>query len=247
MVKNDYVGHNEDAGNPWYTTPGQLAAQNGNVFVSSWLGTTDQRAIDFWMSAPFHAISIVDPQLYETGFGSYREAIGLWKMAATLDVGRGRGVVPDGTQFPIAFPSDGGTTSLLSYLGGEFPDPLTSCPGYSPPTGPPIMLQIGSGDLIPSVTHVELTKNGNTVGICHFNETNYLNPDSYTQYQGRWILGSRDAIVIMPRQPLVPASTYMVQVVSNGTSYEWSFATLADADALDAMPGELVRIGSIGE
>lgn len=246
MVKNDYVGHTEDPANPWYTAEGALAASKSNVFVSSWQDTTDRRAIDFWMTAPFHAIAILDPQLDATGYGSYRESIGLWEMGATLDVARGLGNLPPGTQFPITYPTDGGNTRLINYSGGEFPDPLASCPGYSPPTGPPIMLEIGPGNLVPAVTAVKLTQDGTPIELCHFDETNYSHPDNNTQNAGRLILGNRDAIVIMPRQPLLPASSYTVQVNSNGTLYEWNFTVLATAHSLDPIPGELLQIEPAG-
>lgn len=230
MVKNDYVGHSEDPGNPWYTSEGLAAAENGNVFVSSWIGTLDETPIDFWMTAPFHAISMLDPQLYSTGYGIYREAIGLWKSGATLDVRRGLGAVPPGTSYPIMFPADGGITWLPAYYGGEFPDPLTSCPGFSPPTGPPIMLQLGSGELTPQVTGHTLTENGNVVQSCLYDETSYDNPDPNMQSVGRIVLGNRDAVVIMPRYPFTVGSTYSVSVFTQAGTITWDFEVTSPSE-----------------
>jgi uncharacterized protein YkwD len=232
MVKNDYVGHSEDPGNPWYSPEGHAAAQNGNVFVASWADAPDETPIDFWMTAPFHAISMIDPQLHSSGFGIYRETIGLWKTGATLDVRRGLGTLPPGTVFPIPYPADGQSTWLTAYYGGEFPDPLTSCPGYSPPTGPPIMLQIGSGNFTPQVISHSVMVNGSPVETCLFDETNYVNPDPSMQSTGRIVLNVRDAIVIMPRDPLVPGSTYTVEITSTDSSTIWSF-TVDSSSAYD--------------
>ncbi|MEJ2747588.1 MAG: CAP domain-containing protein, partial [Anaerolineae bacterium] len=89
MVENDTITHYEDTGNPWYTTEGYNAGRNGNVAVSSSSTASDESAIDLWMTGPFHAVGIIDPELARTGFGSYRHAVGTWKMGATLDVLRG--------------------------------------------------------------------------------------------------------------------------------------------------------------
>jgi uncharacterized protein YkwD len=246
MVKNDYVGHREVLGNPWYTVEGDTAAQNGNVYVSWWADTTDERPIDFWMTAPFHAISVLDPQLRTTGFGVYREAIGNWKTGSTLDVSRGRGDLPQGTTFPIPYPADGGTTWLNAYYGGEFPDPLTSCPGYSAPTGPPIMLQLGSGDLTPQVLSHRVLVDGVQLDSCIFDETNYVNSDyPNQQYTGRIVLNNRDAVVIMPRDPLVAGKTYFVEVTTVSSTTNWSFTV--DSDAIgshEAIP-PLSQVGSV--
>ena len=245
MVKNDYVGHHEVTGNPWYTVEGDTAAQNGNVYVSWWADTADERPIDFWMTAPFHAISMLDPQLQTTGFGVYREAIGNWKTGSTLDVSRGRGDLPQGTTFPIPYPADGGSTWLTAYYGGEFPDPLTSCHGYSPPTGPPIMLQLGSGSLTPQVLSHRVLEDGVLLDSCIFDETNYVNPNSSMQYTGRIVLNNRDAVVIMTRDPLVPGETYFIEVTTVSSTTSWSFTVDTDAVVrLEALP-PLSQMGSV--
>ena len=189
------------------------------------------------MTAPFHAISMLDPQLLMTGFGIYSENTGLWRTGATLDVRRGRGPLPPGTTFPIPFPADGGLMHFAAYYGGEFPDPLTSCPGYVPPTGPPLMLQLGAGELTPQVTGFSLRRNGQPIEGCLYDETSYVNPNPYMQSTGRIVLNNRDAVVIMPRNPLVPGSTYLVQVTTSDSSYAWSF--LVSPDAVITSPQDL--------
>jgi uncharacterized protein YkwD len=227
MVKEDDITHYENSGSSWYTVEGDQAGRNGNIFVSSWMGTADESAIDFWMVAPFHAVAIIDPELQVTGFGSYRENIGLWKMGATLDVQRGRGGLPAGITFPITFPKDGGNTWLTRFNGGEWPDPLTSCPGYSAPTGPAIMIQLGSGGITPSVTASSFNNGATSLTHCVFDETNYSNPDSGTQNIGRIVLGNRDAVVILPRDPLSVGQNYTASITANGNTHTWSFTVVA--------------------
>jgi hypothetical protein len=109
------------------------------------------------------------------------------------------------------------------------PNPLISCPGYSTPTGLPITLQLGAGNVSPSVTAHSLTTDGSPLEHCTFNETNYTNPDGSMQSLGRSVLNSRDAVVIIPRSPLTPGKTYLVSVTSNGQTYSWSFSVSAAA------------------
>src|ERR1700694_4845019 len=53
MVKNNVITHYETVGAPYYTTDGDAAGRNSNIYVSSSTSTADTEAIDFWMQAPF--------------------------------------------------------------------------------------------------------------------------------------------------------------------------------------------------
>jgi len=229
MVKNDVITHSENSSNPWYTAEGAAAGSNGNVAVSSSISTTDEWAINLWMTGPFHAIGVLDPGLLETGFGSYREAIGTWKTGATLDVHRGRGIIPADVSFPIYFPGDGESYWLTNYGGNEWPDPLTSCPGYSSPSGPPLMIQLGSGSITPNITASSFKSSGGDLEHCVYDETTYVNSGSYDQNLGRLILNSRDAIVVMPKNPLDVGETYTVSLTNDATTYTWSFLVISDS------------------
>ena len=238
MVKNDFIGHTEDPTNPWYSPEGLAAAQNGNVLVSSSASASDAYAIGSWLQGPFHAVGVLDPALQQVGYGSYREADGGWQMGATLDVIRGLGAIPPTVSFPIMYPGDGQTTGLRSYTGGESPDPLSTCPGYAAPSGLPILLQIGPGNLTPNVTGHSLMQGGTSLEHCVFDETNYTNPDGSTQSTGRNVLNARDAIVLIPRNPLTPGLTYNMSITANGQTYAWSFTVSATGFALEDMLGQ---------
>jgi hypothetical protein len=227
MVKTDMVAHVEEPDNPWYTPKGVTAASNSNVMASSDPRTPDADAIALWMSQPFHGIGILDPQLETVGFGSYREATGKWKMAATLDIASGNTPVePPETIYPVMWPPVGYTMDILSYDGSEWPDPLTSCPGFRAPSGPPIYLQIGDGRLTPNVTTASLLEDGNTLEFCVFDETTYTNPGAVGEQEvGRGSLNARDGIILIPKLPLSLGATYSVSITSNDRTYTWSFTT----------------------
>lgn len=228
MVKNDVITHAEDPQNRWYTPEGDQCGRNANVMVSASATASDAYAIDVWMQAPFHAIGMIDPQLIQVGYGSYREADGGYQMGAALDVWRGRGTSPAGLSFPIRWPGDGAITPLRAFQVGEYPDPLAHC-GYTRPAGLPILLLLGTGSITPSVTDHHLRRDGIPVEHCVFDETTYRHPtDRNQQDLGRLILNSRDAVVIIPRDPLSPGSRYTVSVTANGQTYTWSFSVALD-------------------
>ncbi len=189
----------------------------------------DSYAIDVWMQAPFHAVGMLDPRLTRVGYGSYREADGKWQMGAALDILRGWGSSVAGVSFPIRWPGDGSTTPLRAFQVGEYPDPLASC-GYSAPTGLPILLFLGTGSLTPNVSGHALWRDGVPVEHCVFDETTYRNPKDSTQESlGRAILNSRDAVVLIPRDPLNPGSRYTVSLTVNGQTYTWSFSVASSS------------------
>ena len=232
--------HDEDPALPGYTVAGDDCAISGNVMRDSLLTTLDKRAIDGWLTAPFHALGVLDPKLQTTGFGSFRGEGTSTKMSAALDVIRGR--TGSGT-YPVFFPGNGSTVPLRAYGGGESPDPLTSCPGYLAPTGLPLILQLGPGNVTPSVTAYSLTGSGGMVDVCLFDETSYTNPAPSVQASVRTALGSRDAVVLIPKQPLSPGATYTASVTSGGQVYSWTFSIApavpltVSLDADPAVPG----------
>jgi len=230
MVKTDTIGHQEDPNSPWYTAEGDAAARNSNLAISSDVAATDASALDLWMLGPFHGVGMLDASLQRVGFGSYREAIGTWQMGACLDVLRGLDGVPAGVTFPLMWPTDGERLPYTSNSLNEVPDPLTSCPGYTPPVGPPIYLLLGPGwSVTPNVTASSLKQGNITLEHCIIDSSTYTNPDSGNQDLGRSILAMRHAVVLLPRQPLTAGATYTVSITVNGQTYTWQFTVQADA------------------
>ena len=222
IVKNDELQHSEDSSNQWYTPEGLSAAQRSNLAASYNVNASDRWAVDTWMQAPFHALGIIDPQVTVVGYGSYREADGGFEMGAALDILSGGGQTPQ-TEFPGIWPGSGTTVPALPHWG-EYPSPLTSCPGYNGQTGLPVILQIGSGELTPAVSATSFAHDAQPLEHCVFDETNYSNPDAVQQSLGRSILNAHDAIVLIPRIPLSAGTPYTVSVAVNGQTYTWSFS-----------------------
>lgn len=238
MVKNDEIGHGEDPGNAWYTPEGDLAAQSSNLVASYNQFESDNYAIESWMQAPFHALHILNPTLKQVGFGSFREEDGGLQMGATLDVLRGLGELQASVKFPIFWPGNGATVPLATHWG-EYPDPLSSCPGYERPSGLPILVQLGPGDITPNVTAHTVTNGKTNLEHCIFDETSYQNNDVVAQGLGRRILGSRDAVVLIPRDPLEAGASYTVSITANGQSYTWTFKVASQPSRLDTLSGSI--------
>jgi Cysteine-rich secretory protein family len=212
MVKNDLVTHYETPGVPYYTIDGDTAARNSNIFVSSSTSTTDDQAIDWWMQAPFHAMGMMDPRLSQTGFGSYREVKSGWDLGAAVDVLRGNSF--SGGQYPVYFPGNGASEPLTSYGGGEFPDPLQACPGYSVPTGLPVFIQVGGNvSTVAGPVH-SFTGNGVPLNHCVIDSTNPAVGSN---------LVARGGVILIPQSPLQVGVRYVVTLTVNGQPYTWSF------------------------
>jgi uncharacterized protein YkwD len=229
--------HEEDPNNPWYTASGDEAGRNGNV--ANWFQTPppvsckDRRMVELWMAAPFHAVAIVDPRLQKSAFGVAFSGDTAW-CGATLDVFRGR--TGTGPTSPVFFPRNGTTTPLLQFGGNEFPDPFASCPGFSAPTGPVVLLQLTAN---PGTTSASLLDNGSPVTSCSFDE------NTYATQLGRDILAARHAIVVLPRSPLMSGHTYTVQISTTSASpadapsavYTWSYKACAAGQTGGACEG----------
>lgn len=223
MVKNDVIGHSEDPANPYYTPEGDTAAANCNLYASSSTSGNYENSIDSWLVGPFHGVGMLDPRLLQSAFADYSEADGGLQYGSGLDVLRGTGSLPSGVTFPIMWPGNGSTMPVDSYDGNESPDPLTSSPGYSAPTGPPIYLMLGTGGVTPNVTASSFKQGSTDLDHFTFDETNYTNPDGSAQSTGRAVLNSRDCIVLMPKDPLQAGQTYTVSITNDGSQYTWSF------------------------
>lgn len=222
MVRNDVIKHAESPRDSWATLAGAVAAGSSNL-AGSWKPEPDSWAIDNWMQAPFHAVGILDPALRNVGFGIFRKSDGQLQTAAALDIVHGREPsAAETAKFPVMWPANGMTVPIGEHTS-EWPSPLTSCKGYVSPAGLPIIVQLGSGSLIPFGTKSMLWLGKERVEHCIFDETSYKNPVAAEEQLGRSILAARDAIVIVPKYPLRSGATYRVTLESSGRTLDWSF------------------------
>ena len=226
MVLNDKpIAHNEDENNPLFDPAGRKAAINGNIFATSQIQADHVWGTNFWISAPFHLMAIINPNVDKAGYGQFNQSVGQFHMAAVLDVRSELGNAEQEAQYPVYFPGNGAETWVVRRSLYEWPDPLGNCPGFSAPTGPALILQLGDGSLTPKVESHAVYQGTNLLESCAYDETTYINSDPYAQKTGRTIIGTQDAIVIIPKNNLPIDQTYTVQVRVDGQNYEWSFST----------------------
>ncbi|MEM8861874.1 MAG: hypothetical protein AAGD96_26425 [Chloroflexota bacterium] len=230
MVVHDRgIAHAESESYALYSEAGDRAGRNGLIFSTSQMQADHTWAFNFWTSGVFHLIPLIDPYLETVGFGTYVEDIGNTKMAGVLDVRSGL-QTPDGSfEYPVMFPGDGEETWVVRQSLYEWPDPTESCAGFERPTGPPIVLMLQADPSVnstPSVGNYQIKKDGNVISdVCMFHENSFTNSEEYEQRQARTILNLRDAIVLIPRDPLTVGSTYDVEIEANGETHSWSFTT----------------------
>jgi hypothetical protein len=221
--------------------------------ISTITGTmTGGDVIDRMMALPFTALKVIDPQLARVGFGLQCDA---GVCAAVMAVRRGLDkstrlelyqatdadrywnpnlgpVPPTPAQLntPVEFPPDGGLAPELSYSGSDWPAPLSACPGYSTPTGPPIILQLGKGASNdgPDVSAHTLTHDGQDVTHCLIAQTSLGSDADSSHSNPIWqYLNAFGAVIIIPREPFAPSSTYSVSITADSNNNSWSFRTPA--------------------
>ena len=223
MVLHGVVKHSQKRRDSGATPAGAAAAAGSNLAGSIHSTEPDSWAVDTWMQAPFHALGILDPALQQVGFGIDRARSGRVQTAAGLDVTRGRRTVAVSVSYPIVWPADGTSVPLTMHTA-EYPSPLTSCPGYKAPTGLPLIIQLGSGTAVPHVIGSWLGEGERWLDHCVFDEGTYRNRDRVQQQLGRRILAARNAIVLIPREPLRSGSSYRAVIEVNGRQIDWTFA-----------------------
>lgn len=229
MSANRVITHSEDPALPFFTPEGDAAARRSNLV----LGATGAGAIDLWATGPFHLLGMIDPRLVRVGFGSYA-ADGAWP-AAALDVMSGRASTSSGVGYPILWPGPGSVSRYLRYSGHERPDPLAGT-GFASPTGAVIVAQFGTGGRVPVVTASQLSSERRSLAHVVYTERTYTNPDPEQQRQGRAVLASRDAVIIVPRSPLLPGRQYDVALTVDGRTHAWSFTTAGAVDVAVTAP-----------
>jgi hypothetical protein len=238
--------HLEDTDRPAYTYAGFVAGRASDVVVWDG-GETPQaaaHAIDGWFSAPFHRFPLLSTHLDQAGYGEYCEGD---VCAAALNITSGgvspglayhRRMISSGSftsqeynstslDTAIVYPPDGVAIASGTFDDHEWPDPLSSCSGYTPPAGLPLSVQLGSW-VKASLTAFSVTVNGAPVPSCGFDGSNYVNPEARTQEIARDGLYEEGAVIIIPRTPLPAGSTCKVSATVNGKQYNWSFTVAAE-------------------
>lgn len=227
MVRNDRIEHDEDPNLPFFTPEGQVAARESNLSVTTVLDSPIQDRINSLMVGPFHGCGFIDPKLDQTGIGYFSEAGTGIQTGLAVNVLGSLNATPGG--FPILWPGDGATVDLRSFDGNETPDPLAGI-GFTAPTGVPLYVQLGPGNVTPNVTAFSLReRGGNNLQVAEFDQTNFIGANAAEQTLGRAVLAQRSCIVLLPRDPLLRSTTYDASVTTNGNTINWSFTVSANA------------------
>ncbi|HUY27108.1 MAG TPA: FHA domain-containing protein [Candidatus Binataceae bacterium] len=222
--------HLEDAADPGYTAAGARAGKSSDVDFIAFEGAKLKDPVGWalidWMSGAFHRLPLLNPRLERVGFSQICDR-GL--CVAALDAQSGVAPGATGVPYPdpIEFPA-GGTTVELRTFTTEWPDPLTSCAGYSAPTGVPITLATGPlmYVMLDAYSFERVSADGDLENLdaCGFDSASYTNPDPVTQQTARRVLLAAGAVVVVPRAPLKKGATYSVSMTASGKHYQWSFS-----------------------
>ena len=213
--------HTENPESPYYTVAGTREAASSNLFYGE-LGFTPRDFIDGWLSAPFHAVGILRPQLKLVAF-AYSSSTG----DAGLDVINGLDYASALPKVPVMFP--GGAPTNLSTFRGESPDPLETC-GWQRLTeavGLPLVLLLPSPPALGLTARVErpggvIETNANG-GLCVVDSHTFVSSDPLLGPTAIDILKGDNAVFLVPRAPLTPGK-YVVSVHQPGQpEITWDF------------------------
>ena len=243
----------EDKGRPFFTDDGAAAGRNAVVVTAPAINLSGAEFVDRLMTMPFSGLVPMVPQFSVAGLGgycdpglcaiviSYRFALEKSVRIALYDGpasdrfwNPGLGLIPIETarlRTPVEFPPNGATVNLQSFNGDDYTDPLSACPGYKPPTGIPISIQLGQGygpDGSLEVSSNLVTRDGLEIETCLITAASYVGHDDTQTAFGKWGLMRIGAAVLLPREPLAPGH-YKVALKEDDKFYEWGFTVAAPA------------------
>jgi hypothetical protein len=243
----------EVKGKPFYTDDGASAGRNAVVLTARQINLSGADFVDRLMTMPFSGLIPIVPQFSVAGLGAYCDpgqcAIAIpYRFALEKSVrialydgpasdrlwNPSLGLIPQEVgrlRTPVEFPPDGATVNLQSFAGDDYPDPLSSCPGYKAPTGAPISIQLGQGYGPDGSLEVEsdfLTRDGVEIETCLITAASYVGRNETATQTGKTGLAAIGAAVILPREPLAPGH-YKVALKEDGKLYAWGFTIAAPA------------------
>jgi hypothetical protein len=207
--------HTENPASPYYTASGAKEAASSDLAQDV---TTDLGALDEWLAAPFHAIGMLRPDLTQV-------ALAVGHGYGGLDVISGLNGNFQQTA-PILYPGPGSTTSLLDF-GGELPDPTQTCGWQGDEVGLPLIAMLVSSpsrSLSATLSRPSgATESSAAKTLCVVDQFTFYTTNTVYGATGLDILQGANAVLLIPRHPLVPGS-YAVSVSQPGQAdIDWSF------------------------
>jgi hypothetical protein len=207
--------HTENPASPYYTASGAHEAASSDL---AWGVSTDMGALDEWLAAPFHAIGILRPGLTQV-------ALAVADGYGGLDVISGLNLEVQQTT-PLLYPGPGSTTTLLDF-SGELPDPTQTCGWQGDNVGLPLIVMLPSApsqSLSASLSGPSgAAETSAAKTLCVVDQFTYHSTNAIYGPTGLDILRGDNAVLLIPRHPLVPGN-YAASVTQPGqTDIAWSF------------------------
>lgn len=163
-------------------------------------------AIDGWMSTVYHRLPLINPNVYEAGFGAVEVNNNINYVMDFANPG-----FPDKKRI-ICYPVDNQKNVPLEFTGDETPDPL---PGKTYPVGYPISVTFNG------YKDIDIKEIG-------LRDCNGVDIDFYRllPYSDKYM---KESLVIVPKEPLERGMTYRVRVIAYADHKlihrDWSFKT----------------------
>lgn len=213
--------HLENPASPYYTVQGSRSGQE----LTTTLTGDQSKAVDQWMSAPFHAMGFMREGLSKIGLASaYNPQSGFYDVGAD---------VLDGSNFHrtkiITFPGNG-SYSRVDNFPGESPDPREACGANSQSfRGLPIWVSLTSrpphqmsAQIVTQAGAVLASRNQ----LCIVNEYNMKSSDSVYGPAGVAIVRFDHMVLIIPKEPLTPGLQKVSLSMHGRPTISWSFTVI---------------------
>jgi hypothetical protein len=184
------MAHKEDPAAIGFTSAGALAGVNSVIYQ----GVAPTEAIDNWMNTLYHRLGLLDPNLYEIGFGTAGDI-------QVMDVKQGKTVGPQAQKAVVMFPAAG--MELPGAFVNEIPSPVPGDDNLGTPITVEFFGDIGNSIGLPGVRLTYLTT--------------YDNVPCYIQFPGQPILDGWDhdqLIVVLPKDRLTGGRSYRVSIAA---------------------------------
>jgi hypothetical protein len=237
----------EAKGRSFYSDEGAAAGRHSLVVTAKQIDLSGTDFIDRVMEMPFSGLITMIPQFSRIGAGVYCEpgqcAIVIpyrYELEKSVRLALYQGpdsdllwnpglgpipAEPGRLRTPVEFPPDGSVIDLQSYRGGDLPNPLTACPGFSAPTGIPIVLQLGEGygtDGSVQLTEHSISRDGVALDHCLITAASYRGASDEQTEIGKRGLEMTGSAIMLPLHPLAPGH-YQALMAEDSKRQEWSF------------------------
>ncbi len=214
--------HTENPASPYASKDG-LVNGAGNV---GWLrpSSPDSYAIDGWMGAPFHSISIMRENLLRVGFG---RALDTKTGFSVLTMSNVAGLQQNQQRTKVIYFPGNGSTTRISQWAGEAPDPREGCGAdYKNFNGAAIwasLLQTPAKNISATLKAPDGRTLATGPDLCLIDENNIYTSDPIYGPAARSITAADHLVILIPRNPLI-AGSYTATILQNGkSSNTWSF------------------------